>query len=117
MKKIISTVLVCVLLLGCVFTLASCSKLLFGKYEIDAGVASVTYDFKVTKVSITVDTLLGAETIEGSFKITENEKGESEITFTFEDEDKAKEYSGTFSFEKGDDYIKIAGVKYKKVTD
>ena len=117
MKKIISTLLVCVLLLGCVFTLASCSKLLYGKYELDAVVGSVTYDFKVTKVAVTFE-LLGQETtVEGTFKITENEKGESQITFTFEDEEKAKEYAGTFSFEKGEDYVKIGGVQYKKVKD
>ena len=117
MKKIISTLLVCVLLLGCVLSLASCSKLLFGKYELDATVASVTFDFKVTKVAVTFEALGQETTVEGSFKITENDKGDLEITFTFDDEEKAKEYAGTFSFEKGDDYIKIGGVEYKKVKD
>ena len=117
MKKIISTVLVCVLLLGCVLSLGSCSKLLYGKYELDAAVASVTYDFKITTVEITYE-LLGQEvTLEGDFKIAENEKGELEITFTFENEEEAKEYAGTFSFEKGEDYVKIGGVKYNKVED
>ena len=103
MKKIISTVLVCVLLLGCVLTLGSCGSILMGEYELDAVVGGVTYDFKLTKVEITAE-LLGQETtIEGSYKIAKNDKGETEITFTFEDEDNAKEYAGTFSFEKGDD--------------
>ena len=117
MKKIISTLLVCVLLLGCVLTLGSCDKLLFGKYELDALVGSVTYDFKLTKVEITVEALGQGTTFEGTYKISENEKGETEITFTFENEEETKEYAGTFSFEKGEDFVKIAGVKYKKVTD
>ena len=117
MKKIISTLLVCVLLLGCVLTLGSCDKILMGEYELDALVGSVKYEFKLTKVEITVE-VLGQDTeFEGTYKITENEKGETEITFTFENEEKAKEYAGTFSFEKGDGFIKIGGVKYNKVED
>ena len=114
MKRIISTILVCVLLLGCVFTLASCSKVLMGTYELDAVVGGVTYDFKLTKVTITAEVLGQSKSIEGKFKISENDKGETQITFTFEDEENAKDYSGTFSFEKGDDYIKIGGTKYTK---
>ena len=119
MKRIISTILVCVLLIGCVFTLASCSSILIGEYELDAGLAEVTYDFSLTKVSITYEDLLGNEkTIEGKYKIAENDDGKTEITFTFENEEEAKNYSGTFSFEKGkegdDEYIKIGGVKYTK---
>ena len=120
MKKIISTLLVCVLLLGCVASLASCDRLVVGgKYELDAFVASTSYEFGLTKVVVTYE-LLGQETsIEGQYKIAENEKGDLEITFTFEDEDNAKDYAGTFSFvkgtEDGTDYIKIGGVKYKKV--
>ena len=117
MKKIISTLLVCVLLLGCVLTLGSCSKFLMGEYELDALVGSVKYEFKLTKVEITVEVLGQDTAFEGTYKIAENEKGETEITFTFEDDEKAKEYAGTFSFEKGDGYIKIGGVKYNKVED
>lgn len=115
MKRIISTILVCVLLLGCVFTLASCGKKLSGKYELDLGIGSVTYDFKLTKVVITGEALGQDTSVEGKYKIAKNDKGELEITFTFENEENAKEYAGTFSFEKGDDYIKIGGVKYNKV--
>ena len=119
MKKIISTILMCALLVGCVFTFASCSSVVMGKYELDAGLAEVTYDFGLSKVSITYEDLLGnEETVEGKYKIAKNDDGETEITFTFENEEKAKEYSGTFSFEKGkegdDQYIKIGGVKYTK---
>ena len=119
MKRIISTILVCALLLGCVLTLASCGKTLSGKYELDAVVGSKTYEFSMSKVVITYE-LLGKETsVEGKYKIAENDKGDLEITFTFEDEDAAKDYAGTFSFVEGKEgdteYIKIGGLKYKKV--
>ena len=121
MKRIISTVLVCVLLFGCVCSFASCDRMVMGKYELDATFASVSYDFKLTKVVVTYE-LLGQETsVEGKYKIAENEDGELEITFTFENEEEAKEYAGTFSFEKGKEgdtsYIKIGGVQYNKVKD
>ena len=121
MKKIISTLLVCVLLLGCVMTLASCDRMVMGKYELDATIASKTYDFSITKVVITYEVLGQEKSIEGKYKIAENEDGELEITFTFENEEESKEYAGTFSFEKGKEgdtnYIKIGGVKYNKVKD
>ena len=120
MKRIISTLLVCVLLLGCVFTLASCGKVLSGKYELDAVLASKTYEFSgLNKVVITYEALSVETTLEGTYKIAENDDGDLEITFTFEDEEKADEYAGTFSFAQGEEdgvkYIKIGGVKYKKV--
>ena len=119
MKKIISTVLICVLLLGCVMSFTSCDSILMGTYELDAYVGGVTYDFSLTKVVITYE-LLGHETsIEGKYDITKDDDGDLEITFTFENEEEAKDYAGTFSFSKGEedgvDYIKIGGVKYKKV--
>ena len=119
MKRIISTILVCALLLGCVLTLASCGKTISGKYELDAVVGSKTYEFSGSKVVITYE-LLGKETsVEGKYKIAENDKGDLEITFTFEDEDAAKDYAGTFSFAEGKEgdtkYIKIGGLKYNKV--
>ena len=119
MKRIVSTLLVCVLLLGCVFSLTACSKILNGKYELDAVVGSKTYDFSLTKVTITYELLGKDTTIEGKYKIAENDDGDLEITFTFEDEEKAEDYAGTFSFAKGKEgdteYIKIGGVKYTKV--
>ena len=93
MKKIISTILVCVLLLGCVFTLASCSKTVSGTYEgkIDIGLASyaVTYTFsgkKVTAVSKLTVGVVVSEEAKGTYEITENEDGTMEITFDFEEE-------------------------------
>ena len=117
MKKIISTVLICVLLLGCVMSFTSCDSILMGEYELDLAVATVTYKFKLTgKVTITYDPIIGSsKSFDGEYSISDD--GE-EITFTFED-DEAEEYSGTVPFSKGEedgvDYIKLAGIKYTKV--
>ena len=119
MKKIISTILVCVLLLGCVMTLASCGKTFSGKYEANIAVAKLTYDFKFGgKVTLTVDPILGnSSTFEGKYEINDDTK---EITFVFEAED-AKEYNGTSDFTQGEEdgvkYIKIGLVKYTEVKE
>ena len=120
MKKIISLVLTCVLLIGCVFTLASCSTMLMGKYEAEVEIlgqsASTTYEFTpFTFKQITKTKILGnidTETEEGTYKIVENEDGEFEITLDFEDED-VKDITATF--EQGEGYIKIGLITYEAV--
>lgn len=117
MKKIISLTLVCVMLLACVFTLASCGKRLSGTYSMGSGVAGVSYEFSGKNVAVTFSLLGTQTTVEGTYEIGENEDGETVITFEFEDE-KAEKYDGTFAFAEGTegdtDYIKIGGVKYDK---
>ncbi len=120
MKKIISSLLVCVLLVSCVFALASCGNKLNGKYELDAAVASTSYEFSGKKVVVTYEVLGFEKSIEGKYKIAENDEGELEITFTFADDaEDADKYKGTYSFAEGKEgdkeYIKIAGIKYVKV--
>lgn len=82
-----------------------------GTYESAEVIGSgLSYTFKGSKVTIKVKLLGTVTSFEGKYKID----GE-EITFTFEDEDDgADKYSGTMTFEQGDDYIKIGGVKYTK---
>ena len=118
MKRIISTLLVCVLLIGCVFTFASCT-LLMGKYETNLVAAEVSYEFGIFgTVTIEVDPIIGDDT-EYKGKYTINDAGDK-ITIIIDDE-KAELYDGEFSFAKGEEngkqYIKIAGVKYEKVDD
>ena len=120
MKRITSLLLACVLLVGCVFALASCAKTISGKYELDALVGSKTYEFKGKSVTITYEVLGFEKTIEGEYAIDENDDGDLEITFTFaEDEEDADDFKGTFAFAEGKEgdtkYIKIGGVKYNKV--
>lgn len=125
MKKIISTILICTLLLGCMLSLTSCSTLLMGKYEaeVDAVVAGgkVTYEFTAFKYTKTTTTeVLGFEKSsveEGSFKIAENEDGDLTITFTYEVDGEKKTETASFSQgeEDGVKYVKIGLVKYNKV--
>ena len=117
--KLITLSLVAVML---ICTLASCSKLIFGSYDSQVELFgqkwTVTYNFKGNKVeAVSKTTILGnvnSETVEGTFKITENSDGSMEITFDFEKEtDVFKD--GTVTFEQGDDYIKLGNTTYNKV--
>lgn len=109
-----SVMLVCVL--------ASCGKkVTAGSYtaelEILGQSAGVTYTFKGNKVEAESKVeILGFEnskTAEGTYEIVKDDDGDLEIKIDFEDEtDIFKD--GTYSFSEGDDYIKIAGVKYEK---
>ena len=121
MKKIISTILVCVLLIGCMFTFVSCMNTVSGTYEgkIEVGGASysITYTFKgknvtaVSKLSVGLDVTKEAT---GPYEITENEDGTKSIAFDFAEETLIFKDS-TVSFAKGEDFIELAGLKYTKV--
>lgn len=109
-----SVMLVCVL--------ASCGKkVTAGSYtaeiEILGQSAGVTYTFKGNKIEAESKVeILGFENsknAEGTYEIVKDDDGDMEIKIDFEDEtDIFKD--GTYSFSEGDDYIKIAGVKYEK---
>ena len=125
MKKIISAVLVCVLLVGCIFALASCAKTLNGTYEMGSGVAGASYTFKGSNVTITYK-FLGTETeIKGTYVISEDEEKGQIITITIADEDAeaddADKYEGVHTLVEGTEgdkkFIKIDGVQYNKVED
>jgi hypothetical protein len=118
MKKIFSTLLACVLAVGCIFSLASCVlavgpiTMISGAYEADIAIAEVEYEFSpLGKVVLTVDPILGDDKVyEGKYKVEDGE-----ITLTFEDDDAAI-YEGTFDFSEGEEdgkqYIKMGIVKY-----
>lgn len=122
MKKIISTVLVCALLVCTLFTLASCSKKISGIYEREDSlfgvtVATTTYVFEANgKVTIKIDPVVGDDTIqEGEYEF--NKEGDK-ITFYFENED-GEVNAKTVPFVEGSEgdvkYIKLDGVQYDKV--
>ena len=118
MKKIISTLLVCVLLVGSIFTLASCSKTVSGTYEADLLAAKVTYEFGIFgTVTCTTDPVLGDTTVkEGKYKIYESGDNEYKIAFTWEGDQAEGDSVSFITGTEGDvDYIKIAGVQYNKV--
>ncbi len=110
MKKIVSSVLVCVLLLSTVFVLASCGKTLMGTYENET--TGISYEFVGNKVTRKAPALIGGGTNvrEGEYSIEDGK-----ITFTFDDD---KDNSGTFDFSETTDgdktYIKIGLFTYYK---
>lgn len=116
MKKIVSSILVCVMLLGCVFALASCGKILNGSYS-DELTGLTTYTFEGNKVTITAGAGNFSKTFEGTYEIKTNDKEEEIIAFTFEGND-ADKYTGEFAFVEGtegdEQYIKIGMFKYIK---
>lgn len=120
MKKIVSALLVCILLVGCTLALVSCGGP-SGKYKgAELFGISTTYEFSGSKVTITTGAGNLTYTLNGEFEMGENDKGEETITFTFgEGEEDSEEYSGTHTYVEGEEdgvkYIKIDGVKYTKV--
>ena len=131
MKKIISTVLACMILVGAIFTLASCGNTLSGTYagEVNVLVAKykVTYEFKGNDVTVTskLSSSLGSiesNPIEGTYVIGEDEDGKKTITFDYSGDEEAKgaaEEGVAVSLNQGEDdngkYIEIAGVKLYEV--
>ena len=111
MKKTISAVLVCVIIVCTLFALTSCGKVLTGKYEAETIIGDITYEFEIGgKVTMTTDPLFGKnETVEGEYEF--NKDGD-EITLTFNGESTTYEY--VEGEEGGVAYIKLDGVKYTK---
>lgn len=82
--------------------LASCGKTLSGTYE--SALKTTELAFKGSKVEIRFNVFgIWSDPVEGEYSIDDDK-----ITFEFSDDDEdAKAYNGTFSFEESDDYIKI----------
>ena len=124
MKKILSSILVCVLLVGCMFSLAGCvvklgsSALISGTYEADAAIAKYSFEFSpFGKVTVNVDPILGnSSTHEGKYKVNADTK---EITLTFEGDAPLGFDNGTVDFSYGDDegvdYVEVGILRLKKV--
>ena len=119
-KKLLTVVLTVVMLIS---SFAGCGKSLSGSYETELKLLGqswkVTYTFSGKKVTAESKvTLLGnveTNTYNGTYEIAENADGSLEISFDFEEEsDLFKD--GTFTFTEAEDYIKIAGSQYNKVS-
>lgn len=82
MKRIISSVLVCVLLLGVMFTLVSCGGGLSGTYE------GKLFDLKFSGNKVTV--IAGDKELAGTYEIEKDDDGNKKITFDFVDEKDAE---------------------------
>ncbi len=104
MKKTISTILVCVLLIGTIFSLASCEifGLVIGTYSD----GTTTYEFSGKEVTITTETKIGNTTLSnsksGEYKIGEDEDGRKTIAITISDND-GDSTTTTYFFNTGKD--------------
>lgn len=116
MKKIISALIICVLVVGCVCALTGCGgKTLNGAYKFGI----TTYEFSGNNVEITYEVFGFEKSIEGTYEITTNEDETMTLTITIESEEEgAEDYAGKHSFVEGKEgdveYIKIDGVKFVK---
>lgn len=100
--KILALVMVAAMLC-CV--LASCGNTLKGTYAAEVATIRTAYTFDGDKVTIDAGALgFSTQVAEGTYKIEDDK-----ITFTFGEDNK---YTGSFSFEKGEDFIKIQGITY-----
>lgn len=130
MKKIISALLVFILLVGCIFALASCGTLIpSGTYEDALGVS----EFKVSGNTMTVDES-GVEVVYTyKIKSDEDDSDAQVIILTFKDakydgdneivkgvlaeikkEAEKDPEADPVKFEMGDGWFKMGGVKYTK---
>ena len=119
MKKILSVLLVFAVFACAMLTLAACAETISGTYVDTLKVT--TLDFSGNKVTITVDNIIGDDTvIQGTYEITEKDNGEKEITFKFDSSNldtKVWETPMFFSSgeENGKKFVKIGIAKYTEV--
>lgn len=116
-KSVLKVVALLMIAIVACTALVSCGKKLSGTYEANVVVAEVSYKFSGSKVTLTVDPIIGDDVvIEGKYEIDE-EAGEIKFTFDSEEEE-AETYGGTQDFSEGEEdgkeYIKIGLVKYEK---
>lgn len=128
MKKTISTILVCVLLVGTLLSLASCEMLglVIGTYakttEFLGVETTTTYEFSGKEVTVSTVTTMGNTSTTsnktGEYEIGENEEGQKTITLTFTNEDGEGTVT-TYTFNSGKDdngaYIELDGTRYDSV--
>lgn len=112
MKKTVSAVLVCVMLMCTLFALTSCGKSIMGTYTGKGLNGDTTYEFefggKVTKIT---NPILGqGKTIEGEYEFIQDD---TKITLTFPGEDPVT-YDFSSGEEDGVEYIKLDGWKLTK---
>lgn len=112
MKKTVSAILVCVIMVCSLFALVSCGKSLVGTYKAEKLLSDVTYEFELGgKVTKTSDRVIGkAEVLEGTYEFSDDN---TRITFTFGEDTYTHDFVD--GEEGGVKYIKIDGVKYNEV--
>ncbi len=117
MKRIVSTLLVCIFIVGCMAVLASCGgKTLDGNYSSESGATNIYFsgDNAVILISVNISGYTNSAAYEAKYEISGGK-----IKFTYEDgKDRYSVFDGEYSFESaeenGKEYIKINGVTYNK---
>lgn len=126
MKKVLSAILMCAILVCSLFALVSCGNELSGTYEGDDGKFSFDGD-KVTYV-IPASFLTAEMRLDGTYEIVEEEDGKTFITLKFnvpsgssgittELINSINDGLVNVPFVQGEDYIKINDNVYTKVGD
>ena len=120
MKRILRLALSAVFIVGCVFVLASCGKRPSGTYTYEDTKGAITqiYEFsrKTYKVYYSGNVADFGESLvseEGTYKVSKASDGSLQITFTVVAAGKEITVD-PLSYEKGDGYIMIDGIKYIK---
>ena len=119
MKKFLSVILIFVVVASAMLTLTSCAETVSGTYVDTLKVT--TLDFSGNKVTITVDNIIGDDTvIQGTYEITEKDNGEKEIAFKFDSSNLDTKLWETPMFfssgeENGKKFVKIGIAKYTEV--
>ena len=121
MKKSVRMMALAMALATVLLVFAACGTTLSGTYsnvEEVMGIESGTrIEFSGKKFEMTLLVLGQEATLEGTYEIKDDE-----ITFTFDEDEiendwikeAVEDMTESVDFEKGDDYIKIGGVKFEK---
>lgn len=123
MKKSVRILAIVMVVLMLAMSLTACGKKLSGKYSADVlGTGTtMTFDGSDVKIAITVTLLGEVASVDATYEIKDDK-----ISFDIADEEEItndlakkviKSLEEPVDFEEGEDYIKIAGVKYTKVEE
>lgn len=121
--RLITVLLVAVMITG-IFSSCGEQNAIRGAYEAEIELFgqswNVTYAFSGKNVEVVSKlTLFGSVTSKstaGTYELRKSSSGDMEIYFDFEEESEFFK-DGTVTFEQGESYIKIGGIRYNKVEE
>ena len=115
MNSILKNFSIFLLFFGVILSFCACGAKLKGVYQSeDVFGISTVYAFSGNDVSRTIKTDLGEKTVYGEYEIRESATGGLCIMLDFDEDDDSKE-GIAWDFVKENDYIEIAGIRYKKI--
>lgn len=117
MKRVFSTVALVLVLAIFATVFASCAPTISGTYyQGDKKITKTYVEFSFSGKNVTIKSFVLGEALWETKATYSLNKEKTQITIEVSDDakDSAKAYSGEFSFEEGEDYIKIGIIKYSK---